>query len=539
MKKIRKLFRDLKGDTSGNAMLLMAMGAPVLIGASGFAVDFAQWYMWKRELQYAVDQAAIAGAWASAEAATASTYETRATQEFNANLSLLTTMATAPAVSKADYGSGTDNSVVVTSTASASLPFSQMIMGSAATVAARSQATFEAATNWTTCLLAVDPTASDSLIFGGTASGSVTCGAGAISTATQAIRKNGNPPVQVSDIIAGGGIDAGLEVNGNIHANVSNLKDPFAGLTPPESTTPRTFSCPTATSASASSTTADVSTKTTTIYTYWQGKKQNQANTQVTYTGAGAKTGSSSSSAASGQSVANGTVEGSTVQVSQDSNWTGDNWPVSGSKNDKIFEKKTVTVDKTYTKVSSIGGSSGATATAGALLPGTYGDITITCDTSFSPGVYVVTGTLDFGQNNSVTGSDVLFVLKGAGSEKFKLNAKSKVNLTGIKESTLTNSYAMSSEDAEALAGMIIYDPNSTSDVQINGGADVMFDGIVYIPKRTAKFNGNSSVSGKCMMLAAGKLEFTGTNDLGSFCVPSGSTAIDIGGSTVSVRLVA
>ena len=67
LKRLKNFGQSLHRNESGNALLLMALGMPVLIGSSGMAVDVAQWYIWKRELQYAVDQAALAGAWASAE----------------------------------------------------------------------------------------------------------------------------------------------------------------------------------------------------------------------------------------------------------------------------------------------------------------------------------------------------------------------------------------------------------------------------------------------------------------------------------------
>src|SRR3989337_306726 len=79
----RKL-AELRGCSSGNTTMLVALGMPMLIGGAGLGVDLAQWYMWKRELQYAVDQAAIAGAYARLESATELTYITRATQEFEA-----------------------------------------------------------------------------------------------------------------------------------------------------------------------------------------------------------------------------------------------------------------------------------------------------------------------------------------------------------------------------------------------------------------------------------------------------------------------
>jgi Flp pilus assembly protein TadG len=47
---IKRVFSRLKACTSGNALIMVAGGMPVLIGAAGFAVDVSQWYLWKREL---------------------------------------------------------------------------------------------------------------------------------------------------------------------------------------------------------------------------------------------------------------------------------------------------------------------------------------------------------------------------------------------------------------------------------------------------------------------------------------------------------
>ena len=86
--KMTRFFRSLRKSTSGNALLLVGLGLPVLIGGAGVAVDFSQWYLWKRELQLATDQAAMAGAWARTDSHTEDNYQTRASQDYYANLAI-------------------------------------------------------------------------------------------------------------------------------------------------------------------------------------------------------------------------------------------------------------------------------------------------------------------------------------------------------------------------------------------------------------------------------------------------------------------
>lgn len=42
---LSKFCRKLRSNSSGNATLMVALGAPALIGAGGLAIDTAQWYM--------------------------------------------------------------------------------------------------------------------------------------------------------------------------------------------------------------------------------------------------------------------------------------------------------------------------------------------------------------------------------------------------------------------------------------------------------------------------------------------------------------
>ncbi len=67
-KRLRAFGSKLRKDVSGNTMIMVALGMPMLVGGTGLAVDTAQWYLWQRELQYAVDQAAMSGAYSLSKA---------------------------------------------------------------------------------------------------------------------------------------------------------------------------------------------------------------------------------------------------------------------------------------------------------------------------------------------------------------------------------------------------------------------------------------------------------------------------------------
>jgi len=148
LRRTKNILKSLRNCRSGNAVMIVALGMPALIGGTGYAVDTAQWYLWKREVQFAVDQAAIAGAWAMTDEDTQATYETRAGQEFDANLSVTDDFVSEPDVRLASFAGGTDNSVIVEASASRILPFSGFLTGKAATINVFAQAAFEEGTTF-------------------------------------------------------------------------------------------------------------------------------------------------------------------------------------------------------------------------------------------------------------------------------------------------------------------------------------------------------------------------------------------------------
>ncbi|MEY4269939.1 MAG: hypothetical protein RLZZ58_1155 [Pseudomonadota bacterium] len=235
----------LRRDKRGNTMILMALAMPALVGGTGLAVDVSQWYMWKREMQYAADQAAMSGAY-SLSKDDEGDWEDRAGMDITANAEVVD-FADDPEIEIADFADGDDNSVLVTLTASRTLPFSGMFMTAPATITVRSQAAIQEASNYTSCLVALDDDAEGAITLGGNGTVGIRCGIAALSTNANAIRVNGQPTVDAGFFVSAGGIDDWIDANTDdeVFENVAGLSDPFEDLEPPTNTTPRTYNCST------------------------------------------------------------------------------------------------------------------------------------------------------------------------------------------------------------------------------------------------------------------------------------------------------
>lgn len=524
---LKRFAHELSGCSSGNATLIVALGAPVLIGGAGLGVDLTQWYMWKRELQFAVDQAAVAAAWARTNDATAQTYVTRARQEFTANLSVTEDFATTPSVTLANYSGGSNNSVVVSASATKALPFSSFVSGTAATISAYAQARFIQGATFTSCLIAVDDDEDGAITIGGNATLTAACGMAALSDDANAVRANGNPTVDAGWILARGGIDDWFNTNTDdiIIENMEGLFDPFANLTPPnpaETQVQRTYSCAT----SAGTTSATVVTTSNVSYSYFQGSNQNNA---TAYTYGAPKAATTSTDTKTGQIVSNSTTAGSSTTTS--TAWTH----VSGNGNNKVWERRVTQITTTYSNLVTTGGTTG-----GSVVPGTYDEIFVSCNTTFATGVYVIDGGgLDLTSQYEVTGNGVMFVLKNGAY--IKIRGGSSINLTAIQASDLI-ARGVSTTEANMLAGMLVFEDREsegTSRNDINGNSTTVLNGTLYFPISNITFSGTAQVTSQCLMIAANTITLQGTTNMSTFC-PSGSSEDTTVATTIGeVKLVA
>lgn len=535
---IRRNLRSIKTNRSGNAALLVALGLPALMGSSGLAVDVAQWYMWQRELQFAADQAALAGAWARSNTATQSSYVTRANQEFQSNLAATETGSGTPtaSVSLDNYQTGTNNAVLVTASVTKSLPFTTFITGQATTVSVSAKATFSMTGTYNSCILSVNPTENRSAIFGNAITGGSDCGVGALSTGTQAIVETGDSEVALGDIISGGGIEETFSNNGTIHENVAGLSDPYGALeTPSASGFPAyTYECPTATSGSTIWT-ADRTVRTIVTYLYKRGNVASSATPIVL------SPGMDGYLAPSDETVGPTNTVFTTAPTEGELTFgpvTGSYTLVAGTGTGRIWRAPVTTIIRTIGTVTGpiVTGASDGVARP---LPGVYTNISINCPTVFSSGIYFISGSFDFGQNYPVTGSDVMFVFTGSSGD-IRINATSQVTLSGISKATLMGSpYNYSDAIAGKMENMLFFDKDNSSTFNINGGANLDFNGIVYMPAREVLVNGNMSSGSRCIMLVSDTFTITGSANLTNFCSPSDDGGMVIGERPATVRLVA
>jgi Flp pilus assembly protein TadG len=517
MRAISSFFKRLRRSSSGNALVIVAAGMPALIGGAGFAVDMSQWYMWKSELQYAVDQAAIAGAYARTSSETEADYATRAQQEFAANLSKTAGLDTPPSatVTLQNWATGTGNSVVVTASATQALPFSSFLTGRATTVRVSSQAAFERGVTYTSCLIAVDEDASGAVTIGGSAQFIAGCGIAALSNAEEAISVDGNPTIDAGWLIAAGGIDEWFRTNSNdtVLENQTGLTDPFADLVPPTNDTPRSGTCPKG--KTTTTYTADqVTTRTQITYSYY--KKSGNNYTTNGYAGTYKKPNSDTT--VSETNVALSTLPASNTVVTGPTE-SGYEW-IDGSGGSKIYQKSVTTVTKTY--VNPHANTSAEATSALVLQPGTYTDMTFKCDVVYTSGIYVIDGgTLTVNAQYNQTGAGVMFVLKnGAG---LVINGGANVNLTGMSVSQLETA-GVTHDQAVKLAGMLIFeDPNSPGNTgnKFNGNADTVLNGTVYLPKSNLDIRGTAGVTSQCLMLVASTITISGNAAMESFCPPN------------------
>lgn len=234
-------------DETGNALFLMAFAMPMLLGGGGLAVDFAQVYLWKREVQFAVDQAAIASGYAQINGNGSFDWHQNADLAFDSNIAVTRGFVSRPTYRLANWSTGVANSVIVKANVSKRLPFSDFFLRRPIEFDVSAQVSFNQAFEFTSCLIATDDDEDGAVTIGGNTSFTAGCGIAALSDSDQAIIIEGNPEVEAGWVLSKGGIDDWFDyhTDDEVHEYIDGLEDPFEDLVPPDNRTPQTYSCST------------------------------------------------------------------------------------------------------------------------------------------------------------------------------------------------------------------------------------------------------------------------------------------------------
>ncbi len=202
--RISKCLKDLRRDARANVIAISAGGLFAMVGGAGVGVDTVQWYLWKRQLQQAVDSGATAGALTLAQGGS---YSNSADRELDRNaneaLSVSVESITNPPTTGAYTADG--NAVEVIATTSRTLPFSSLFLETAPVIRSRAVATVVNGGEYCVVALADNGVGVN---VAGSANVQLGCGVAADSAGQYAIDFDGGAYLDAPYLHAVGGIEA-------------------------------------------------------------------------------------------------------------------------------------------------------------------------------------------------------------------------------------------------------------------------------------------------------------------------------------------
>lgn len=237
-------FRRLWKDRRGNALVIAGAALPMIIGAAGLATDTIQWTLWKRQLQRAVDSAAIAGVY-DRENASGSTSTVDGTVAHDLQLNLdnhfgYTGLKAGNANCSgrctisypSDSGVQTDQ-VTVTIALQQRLPFSSLFLPTPPTISATATAASIIA-GGDACIEALDTTSATGVTFSGnTGIEMPNCDIFSNTSGSNSAIGRGSATVIANSVGGVGGIQQSNNFTVNAYRPYSPaLADPFANVNP-------------------------------------------------------------------------------------------------------------------------------------------------------------------------------------------------------------------------------------------------------------------------------------------------------------------
>jgi hypothetical protein len=164
--------------------------------------------------------------------------------------------------------------------------------------------------------------------------------------------------------------------------------------------------------------------------------------------------------------------------------------------------------------------------------PGTYRNIDISGTATFNPGVYYVTGSVNFGSQSNVTANGAVFILTATNIASNTSNVAT-VSMQGGAQLNMT------APGTGTYAGIMFYQDRRASNMAtniINGNSNSLLQGALYFPRQELQMNGTSGMNTRCIQMVARRIDWRGNTDIQNVC-PANSGASSFKGT--QIKLVA
>ncbi len=162
----------------------------------------------------------------------------------------------------------------------------------------------------------------------------------------------------------------------------------------------------------------------------------------------------------------------------------------------------------------------------------TYRNVDVSGQATFGPGIYYVTGRMQFGSQSRVTANGAVFILTATSAAN---------NTTNIATLSMAGgaSLNMTAPGTGTYAGILFYQDRRASTVSaniINGNSSSVLQGALYFPAQELQFNGTSGMNTRCVQVVARRVDWRGNANIQNVC-PANSGATSFSGT--QIKLVA
>ncbi|MER9327340.1 pilus assembly protein TadG-related protein [Mesorhizobium sp. M0152] len=236
--RIRRIAHGMCRGTTANVATIFALTLPIVVGAAGFGVETSYWYYNSLKLQATADAAAYAGALEQISGSDKPTIVAAANQSAATNgLGAGTIVVNTPPTSGPNTAK---KAVEVIVGQNLDRMFTSIFTQSQVPEQARAVALITDASK--ACMLALDPSASQAVLFSGNTTVKVTgCSVMSNSIASDAIKLQGSAGLQADCLITAGGVSLSNPVTTVCAAPITQAlpaADPFSSLPAPAPTNP-------------------------------------------------------------------------------------------------------------------------------------------------------------------------------------------------------------------------------------------------------------------------------------------------------------